>query len=143
MNHTRCAFGSKVVSYQQAQSAPVVVSTAAAGKNCCAEPRSGGFTRVREQPVQAGIELRDEHVLGLVGADVVVEDEDALAARDHGGFGPAHDCSSFGRGDSAASEHSPAGSASSRATVRGAPNVRPPSVERAIQIPRGTSMPAT
>src|SRR6266850_7495118 len=33
VNQALCAFGSKVVSYQQAQSTPVVVSTADAGKN--------------------------------------------------------------------------------------------------------------
>ena len=46
VNHARCAFGSNVVSYQHAQSTPVCGSTAAAGKNCCVLPLSGGGTVV-------------------------------------------------------------------------------------------------
>jgi hypothetical protein len=48
VNQARRACGSKVVSYQQAQSAPVVESAVAAGKSCCVRPESGGFTWARD-----------------------------------------------------------------------------------------------
>ena len=54
VNQARLAWESKVVSYQQAHSVPVVGSTADAGANCCVFPLSGGSTRARKSGVRSG-----------------------------------------------------------------------------------------
>ena len=54
VNQARRACGSNVVSYQQAQSVPVLESAVAAGKSCCVFPVSGGFTCVRKSGRSAG-----------------------------------------------------------------------------------------
>src|SRR3954469_5961891 len=48
VNHARRACGSYIVSYQHAQSVPVLGSTVAVGTNCCVFPWSGGFTCTRK-----------------------------------------------------------------------------------------------
>src|SRR6266849_2267096 len=55
VNHARCAWGSKVVSYQHAQRTPVVWSTADAGTNCCVALLSAGLTWARNSGFSSGL----------------------------------------------------------------------------------------
>ena len=137
MNHARCRERVEGGVYPQAQRAPVVVSTAAAGRNCAVFPLSRGFTCAPEQRPQRRCQRRDEDVLPCRSRrrrrrrrrHCAFADDDGRVRPDAGAGSPAAAAST----PSARTSTPGSGRAARRGP--GAPKLRPPSVDRATQMP--------